>query len=53
MVLTCLLVGSKSVTSTPSIYTLPEVGLSNPDIERSIVVFPQPDEPSNVTNSFS
>ena len=39
------------VTSLPSIYTLPSVTASKPEIMRSVVVLPQPEGPSSATNS--
>ena len=37
--------------SSPSKMICPEVGISKPAIIRSVVVFPQPEGPSKVTNS--
>ena len=37
----------------PSSITSPEVGVRNPPMIRSVVVFPQPEGPSSVTNSLS
>ena len=38
-------------TSSPSIKTLPEVGISRPAMRRSVVVLPQPLGPSRVTRA--
>ena len=43
--------GGRSRISLPFSSSSPSVGLSNPAIIRSVVVFPQPDGPRNVTNS--
>jgi len=43
--------GGASVTSTPPIETVPAVGRSKPAIVRRVVVFPQPEGPTSVTNS--
>ena len=40
---------SKSVTSTPSKYTRPTDGVSNPEMMLRSVVLPQPDGPSSAT----
>src|SRR5919205_685755 len=40
-------------TRAPSRLTLPEVGSTSPERQRSIVVLPQPDEPTMQTNSRS
>src|SRR5690606_14837300 len=47
------LAGGASVTSLPSIRILPPVVSSSPAISRSSVDFPQPDGPTNTTNSPS
>src|SRR5262245_27987041 len=45
--------GSKSVTSTPPIETVPSVTSSSPAIIRKSVDFPQPDGPTSTMNSPS
>src|SRR4029453_17111238 len=45
--------GSKSVTSTPPIETVPSVTSSRPAIIRKSVDFPQPDGPTSTMNSPS
>ena len=49
----CLLYtsGSVFVTSAPSSSTVPLSGTSRPEMMRSVVVLPQPEEPSSVMNS--
>ena len=42
--------GVRRETSLPSTRMRPEVGFSKPAIMRSVVVLPQPDGPSSVTN---
>jgi hypothetical protein len=42
---------AQSVECTPSTVTVPEVGLSTPDIRLSSVDFPDPDAPVTATNS--
>ena len=43
--------GGTEAMSLPSKITCPASGVSKPPMMRSIVVFPQPDGPSSVTNS--
>ena len=43
--------GGRSFTTTPPIFTFPEVTVSRPATIRSAVVFPQPDGPTKTTNS--
>ena len=43
--------GFSPVTSRPSMRMEPDVGVSNPAIIRSVVVFPQPEGPRKETNS--
>ena len=43
--------GGRSLITWPSIVTCPDVIVSSPAIIRSAVVFPQPDGPTNTTNS--
>ena len=43
--------GGKSLMTWPSSVTCPDVIVSRPAIIRSAVVFPQPDGPTNTTNS--
>ena len=45
--------GSRSLTTRPSMRISPAVGSSKPAIMRSVVVLPQPDGPTNTTNSPS
>ena len=47
------LAGGTAVTSAPSISTRPEVESSSPAMTRSSVDLPQPDGPTNTTNSPS
>ena len=48
-----LLFGGRLVMSTPSKMTCPLSGVSKPPKIRSVVVFPHPDGPRSVINSFS
>jgi hypothetical protein len=50
-VLTLRLCGGTRDTSEPSSRIAPSVGVSNPAIIRSVVVFPQPEGPSIEKNS--
>src|SRR5262245_36116383 len=43
--------GGKSFTTRPAMLMVPLVGKSNPASMRKIVVLPQPDGPSRLTNS--
>ena len=52
-VFTSRLCGGRSFMRFPSSSTSPEVGVRKPPIMRSVVVFPQPEGPSRVTNSLS
>src|SRR3990170_689001 len=45
--------GGRSLTTCSSIFTVPDVIVSRPAITRSAVVLPQPDGPTNTTNSPS
>src|SRR4051812_20656131 len=45
--------GSRSLTTCPSMRISPAVGSSKPAIMRSVVVLPQPEGPTNTTNSPS
>ncbi len=45
--------GSRSLTTLPSMRISPWSGSSNPAIRRNVVVLPQPDGPTNTTNSPS
>ena len=44
---------SESNTGTPSMVMRPLVGVSRPAIMRRVVVLPQPEGPSSVTNALS
>ena len=44
---------SLSKTTWSPMVMRPEVGVSRPAIIRSVVVFPQPEGPSSVTNALS
>src|SRR5882724_6234403 len=46
-------IGASSLTTLPSIEISPELIASSPAIIRSVVVLPQPDGPTNTTNSLS
>ena len=52
-VFTSRLWGGRSFMRLPSSMTSPDVGVRNPPMIRSVVVLPQPDGPSSVTNSLS
>ena len=45
--------GPRSLTTRPPMRTSPEVASSRPAMMLSVVVLPQPDGPSSVTNSPS
>ena len=52
-VFSCRLFGASVVMSFPSKMTFPLSGCSKPPMIRSVVVFPQPEGPRSVRNSFS
>src|SRR6185437_9974388 len=45
--------GGRSLTTSPPIEMLPEVTSSRPAIIRNVVLLPQPEGPTNTTNSLS
>ncbi len=46
-------IGARLLTTWPSMEMSPELMASSPAIMRSVVVLPQPEGPTNTTNSLS